>query len=145
MSHITRIKTIITDIPALAEAAKELGLQLHQGVETYKWFGSSTGPIPEGFTVSDLGKCEHVIRLPGCEYEIGVAKLPGSKASKPAYTLLYDHWGPGQKLHTACGNNLSKLVQLYGVHAATRAARNKGYTVTRQQKGKEITLTINAY
>jgi hypothetical protein len=136
MSHITAIAIEIKDLAALEAATKELGAELIRNQHTYKWYGTSVGdyPLPAGFTADMLGKCEHAIRLPGNNYEIGVVRNP----LKPStFTLLYDFWGyggqhDGHKLKAHFGDGLKKLVQLYGVHAATIAARSRGHAVARQ-------------
>lgn len=133
MSHVTTINIDITDLAALEAAVHEAGALFQRGKTSYKWFGRSVGdyPLPAGFKADDLGKCDHVIHLPGCEYEIGVVKNP---AKPNSYTLLYDFWGPGQKLKTHFGTNMEKIKQLYSVHRAAAACRAKGYSVHRVTK-----------
>ena len=139
MSHITSIDIEINNIEALDAAVREMGAVLVRNKSTYKWYGHSTGPIPAGFTKEMLGKCEHAISLPSTSYEIGVVRNP---AKPNTYTLLYDFWGPGGKLKSHFGDGLTKLKQMYGVHAATLAAKKKGYMVTRKQVGGTIKLQI---
>lgn len=144
MSHITAIAIEIKNIDALEAACKELGATLVRHQRTYKWFGSSVGdyPLPPGFTTAMLGHCEHAIHLPGVNYEIGVVRNPLNTST---FTLLYDFWGygaragmseagqhDGHKLKAHFGDGLRQLVQLYGVHAATLAARARGHSVARQ-------------
>lgn len=131
MSHMTEIKTRITDLDALEAACVELGMKLVRGKTEAKWYGRSVGdyPLPEGMTADQLGKCDHAITLPGCEYEIGVY----ADKVKGGYRVLYDFWGPGMKLKEKIGENGGKLVQAYGVAKATREARRKGLTVQRVQ------------
>lgn len=141
MSHVTAIDINITDLTALKGAVKELGAEWREGQKTYQWYGRSVGdyPLPDGFTAKDLGKCEHAIRLAGTEYEIGVVP----KKQGGGYTLLYDFWGPGQRLKSHFGDGLTKLKQMYGVHKATAAARAKGYMVTRKpQSSGAIKLVV---
>ena len=90
MSHITSIDIEINNIEALDAAVREMGAVLVRNKSTYKWYGHSTGPIPQGFTTEMLGKCEHAINLPSTNYEIGVVRNP---AKPSTYTLLYDFWG----------------------------------------------------
>jgi hypothetical protein len=163
MSHITSININITDLSALKAAITEFGAEWREGQQTYTWFGRSVGdyPLPEGFTQEDLGKCEHAIRLPGCEYEIGVVR----KKDGTGFTLLYDFWSPldyraekvdgklpvvvtdgimqgGQKLHDVFGEGLGRLKQIYGVNKAAYAARAKGYMVQRKKVGNAIKLVV---
>ena len=129
MSHVTTISIEIKDLKALKSAAEELGAQWIENKTTYEWWGHSVGdyPIPAGMTKEDLGKCDHVIRVPGVEYEIGVVKKADGK-----YTLAYDFYGKGQGLLQKFGQGCSKLSQMYAVHAATRAAKAKGLLVQRK-------------
>lgn len=105
-----------------------MGCLFFHDITEYKWYGQHVGdyPIPEGMTKEQLGKCSHVIRLPGCDYEIGVVKLPNGK-----WTLAYDFWGPGRKLLEKFGDKLGKLIQCYGVHKVTREARRNGKRVSK--------------
>ena len=137
MSHIATVAIEIRDLDALEAACRELGATLHRNVKTYNWYGRSGGdaPIPEGMTVADLGKCDHVIRVPGVRYEVGVVKRGNG------YTLAYDFFGhdtgtdsmrhDGQRLHRTFGDGCKKLAQHYGVQKATRAAQARGHRVQR--------------
>lgn len=141
LSHWTQVETSITDLDALAAACAEMGMQFVRGQTSVKWYGRSVGdyPLPPGVTVDELGKCSHAIKLPGCEYEIGVIQ---DKATGK-YKLAYDFWGPGEKLKATIGENAGKLLQMYGVHKATMAAKAKGYGVRRETlKGGNVRLTV---
>lgn len=141
MSHVTNIDIEINSLPALEAAIQEMGGVFVRNKTNYTWYGHHVGdfPLPAGFTKDMLGKCEHAIALKGTEYEIGVVRNP---AKPSTYTLLYDFWGPGEKLRTHFGDGLKKLKQMYGVHAATLAAKKKGYLVSRKQVGDTIKLQI---
>jgi len=132
MSHVTTVKAEIHDIKALAAACAELGLTFKENQQTYKWWGTSVGnyPLPEGFTVEDLGKCQHAIGVPGTEWEIGVAQPRNGKG----YRLLFDFYGNrGEPILNAIGGQqASKLVQLYAVHKATLEAEKRGLLVQRK-------------
>lgn len=139
MSHITTIKLQIKDLTTLEAACSELGAQLVRNVPTYNWYGSKVGndPLPEGMTLADLGKCDHVIRVPGVQYEVGVV---ASKTIPGSYTLAWDFWGAGVpgsrhdglKLQKHFGNALVKLQDAYGAQAAMQMLRLKGYTPIRK-------------
>lgn len=133
MSHVTTIDIEIRDLDALKAAVREFGAEFIEGKTTYNWYGRSVGdyPLPKGMTAEQLGKCSHVIRVPGVRYEIGVVKLPGG-----GYTLAYDFYGSGgihdgQMLHQKFGDKCQKLVQHYGAAKATREAQKKGMRVQR--------------
>jgi len=148
ISHIATIEIQIDSLDALKAACKELGVEFIEGKTTYKWFGGVLGdyPLPKGMTKDTLGKCAHVIRVPGVSYEVGVVRLPDGK-----YTLAYDFWGirgnaehDGHKLKEKFGDQLGVLVQRYAVQRATREAQLKGCRVMRRvQPNGSIRLEIS--
>ncbi|MEI6716058.1 MAG: hypothetical protein WCO60_20095 [Verrucomicrobiota bacterium] len=163
MSHVTKIDITFRDLEALESACKELGATLVRDVPTYNWYGKHGGdyPLPEGIKEEDLGKCTHVIRVPGVTYEVGVVAMPGG-----GFSILFDFWGGktegrglqkvfcGSKIHPVMSDGekigemrkythgMERLKQMYGIHAATRAAKAKGYSVQRKQVGGTIKLAI---
>lgn len=143
MSHVAKIEVEIKDLDALRAACAKLGLSFQEGKTSYAWFGRSVGdyPLPEGFTVADLGTCEHAIGVPGASYEIGVTRR---RDGRPGFALLWDSWHAGG-LERALGAGAGKLVQRYGIEAARRAALRAGYSVAGEQVNADgsITLRIN--
>lgn len=142
MSHVESVNVTITDLKALKAACSRLGVEFVEGKTDYNWFSVSVGdhPLPQGFKAHELGHCEHVIRVPGVTYEIGVVKARNADGT-PAkgYTLLYDFWGvggarrqggvhDGQQLKKKFGTGLTKLVDAYSVEALKAKARAQGYT-----------------
>ena len=133
MSHIVAVTAKITDLDALAAACVNLGAALVRGVSTYNWYGRSVGgTIPAGYTREDLGKCTHVIRLPGVKYEVGVvAKANGQ------FDLLYDFYGyqggphDGHRLKEEFSDGLSRLVQHYNVERTARLCTQHGKQISR--------------
>jgi hypothetical protein len=113
MSHFTTIQTQIKDIDALRDACAELGLTLAENAVA-RGYGSLTR------------RGEYVIQIPSGPYDIALSKQPDG-----TYELATDWWAG----HTerAVGKNYGTLLQLYGVHKASREARRRGYTVRRQQ------------
>src|ERR1039458_6520976 len=129
MSHIESVNVVITDLEALKDACKRLGVDFIANKKTYNWFGYSVGdtPLPEGFTAEELGHCDHAIHVPGVTYEVGVVPCKKGKG----YTLLVDFWGKsgrhdGEKLKAKFGAGLTKLVDAYSIEALKRKARAKG-------------------
>ncbi len=124
MSHFTTIKTEIKDIDALRSAVEELGLTLQANAEARGYAGN-------------LLKADHVIRLQG-PYDVAVHRQPTG-----THGLTCDWWDG----HVAreVGEKFGKLLQLYGVHKATREARRKGHLVQRRaQPNGSIKLVIMA-
>lgn len=150
MSHIEKCSVVVADLEALETACKRLGAQLLRDVHTYRWYGRSVGdtPLPDGFTANDLGKCDHVIKVPGVNYEIGVVRNRVGKG----YSLLYDFWGvkvpnsphDGHKLLEKFGQGLTTLIDRYSVETLKRQARAKGYTTEEKTVGKKTVLTVTA-
>lgn len=135
MSHVTTVSIKIRDLNALKAAAKEHGCEFIEGKTTFEWYRQHVGdyPLPQGMTKEQMGKCDHVIRCPGINYEIGVVK------TQDGYTLAYDFYGydgggrhDGHKLLQKFGDGLKKLTQTYAVQVATMAAKAKGWMCQRQ-------------
>lgn len=133
MSHVAKIELEIKDLDALKKAASMLGLEFVEGQTTYHWYGHHVGdyPLPTGFKASDLGKCEHAMRIPNKKsaYEIGVVKR---KDGKPGYTLLWDFWQNGYGLKEKVGEDGNKLKQAYAEAVATKSLQKKGFKINRQ-------------
>ena len=137
MSHVVKLSLEITDLNAVKLACKRLGWQFIEGQKTYRWFGKWVGdyPMPEGMSKEQLGTCDHVIRVPGCSYEIGLKKL-GNK-----YVPLYDFWKSGG-LDKAMGEKGTPLVQAYVAEKTKIEAIKKGYSVSESRNGDKLTLQI---
>lgn len=80
--------------------------------------------LPEGTSVSELGSCDHALRFPGCNYEVGVVARQGG------YILRWDYFRPGGLARFLGGMQAPKLVQAYGVEKAKLEVMRKGYRVT---------------
>ena len=89
------------------------------------WSGNS---VPPGFTVKDLGKCDHALSVKGNSgaYEVGLVKKGDQ------YVPLWDFWSGGYGLEACVGKNGDKLVEAYTKAASVRVAkdfaRKKGFT-----------------
>lgn len=130
MSHITTIKTKITDLDALKEACKSLGLVFKENQKNYKWYGRSVGdyPLPLGFKESDLGKCDHAISLKNNKdaYEIGLVKRGDE------YVMVWDFWNGGYGLEKVVGKDCENLTDSYtnykGINETKIMAKEYGMT-----------------
>ena len=111
MSHFTSIQTQIKDLASLADACKELGVELVQGGEARGFAGNTR-------------KGEAVIRLKG-PYDIAL-----NKQSDGNYALATDWWNG--HVEKEVGTNFARLIQLYGVHKTIREAKKKGYFASRK-------------
>ena len=143
MSHVVSIQAEVRDLEALKVAAARLGLEFNEGQRTHRWYGTSVGdyPLPTGFTVDDLGKCEHAISVPGnhTAYEIGVVKRRDGVAG---YELLYDLWQGGYGLVNHVGRNCNKLVQEYSRETTRRAAIRDGWNIESERTLQDGSLQL---
>lgn len=130
MSHVTTIEVDITDFDQLAAACAMLGLEFVRNQKTYRWYGRWVNDFNEevaaassGFDPETFGQCEHAIKVPGSEYEIGVVKKPTGNG----YTLLFDAWGKnGKAISNLLGGRCEKLVQRYAANVAKKQLQRKG-------------------
>jgi hypothetical protein len=143
MSHVTAIDLEIKDIQALKLACEELGLNFKENQKTYRWYGkwvndyrSGDAAFNHGIKPEDYGKGEHAVEVPGSKYDIGVHR------SGEGYKLAFDFWGTGKAIQEKVGKGGEKIKQLYAVHAATLAAKRKGWIVQRKTVGSKIELNI---
>jgi hypothetical protein len=145
MSHNEIMELEVTDLKTLANTAKRLGGKLILNQKTYKWFDRFMDdyPLPEGLTVSDLGKCEHAIKFPGIEYEVGVIK---SRTTKGAYELLWDFWDRNLKTKMG-GKEAITFIQHYTMEKTKQAAMSKGKlcreSVIKTKQGEKRRMVIN--
>ena len=137
MSHISRIDLVITSLSDLDTACRALGFQFMNSQRTYRWFGRWVGdaPMPDGITADDLGKCDHAIRVPGCDYEIGVVQR-GER-----YILLWDSWSAGG-LVEKIGPNAGILKQAYSIRRVRSEARRKGYRIRERRMNQGVRMVV---
>lgn len=144
MSHVAEVKLHVTDLDALAEASRELGLELVIGQTTHRWFGrflndwndTERAAVHQGRDPRTFGHCEHAITQPGNPegYEIGLCRrLDG----KPGFNLVYDAFAEGGGLHAKAGQDLTLLKKQYAATVAQRHLRQRGYrtSLTRTPQG----------
>jgi hypothetical protein len=139
LSHVSRIELEIHSLEDLKAACKRLGFQFVENQTEYKWYGRFVGdyPLPEGIQKEDLGKCTHAIRVPECQYEIGVVKKNNH------FILLWDSWRRGG-LEQRLGKKAGVLKQAYASERIRREAKLKGYRVQEKKTNKGIRLVLSA-
>lgn len=127
MSHVVKMEVEIRDLDALRAACERLGFRWNEGVTTYRWYGRWVGdtPMPEGITREQLGHCQHEIVVPGCQYSVGVVAVGGH------YSLLWDFYDSRLKMAMG-GERGDRLVQAYGVEAASALMRASGAYLTEE-------------
>jgi hypothetical protein len=121
VSHTTTIKSSIIDLDALDAAVRNLDGQFIRNVTEFQQY-------------SGRGACDHVIRLPGVRYEVGVA----ASEDRSKFDLLYDPYGfgestqhDGHKLERRFGKGLCTLTQHYNVERTARLCQQHGKQVRR--------------
>lgn len=130
MSHVACIDIEITDLDTLKIACERLDWTLVEGAKTYNWFNrwvddyhSEDAAYHHGIKPEDYGKCDHKIKVPGCNYEIGLLKQPDG-----SFKAVFDFYDT--KLCEAVGGKTcAKLKQLYGVEKTKKECIKKGYKV----------------
>lgn len=146
MSHVVKIEVLIKDLNALEKAGTQLmyngiGCKFIKDKKEYNWWGRHVGdyPLPEGMTVEEMGKCDHVIKVPGAEWEIGVVKEKDEKG----YKLIYDFYGEkGKAIERVCGPQLGKLKQRYTIEALKNKVKDKKKIKEEQLEKGKIRVTI---
>ena len=122
MSHFTTIEIEIRDIEALEYTCEELGVGLEKNAEA-RGFGNNRR------------KADYVIRLNG-PYDVAL-----NKQSDGSYKVETDLWN--KSVEKELGSGLGRLKQMYAVNKATREARRKGYSVTKEVlPNKNIRLRV---
>lgn len=133
MSHVADVDIKIRDLEAAAKAAQMLGGELMRDQKTHRWYGrfmndwSSQRAAVNRRDPKTFGKCDHAIRFPGVDYEIGLVREEDG-----SFTAVYDEWGPGAKIKEICGGqDLPKLKNEYAAAVTTRTLMRRGFRVQR--------------
>lgn len=147
MSHVVAIDTQVTDLPALQRACSELGLTLVLNQKTFAWFGkwvndyhAQDAAFNLGIKPEDYGKCDHAIKVPGSNYEIGLVKVKGSASWK----IVFDFYGTGREIQNRLGKKAEKLTQHYGLCRAENLAKAKGHQTVRERQQGRIRLRVTS-
>jgi hypothetical protein len=162
MSHVAECKTVLKSLDDIEAAATRLGGQLVRGKTTYRWYGSFVDDSTQWKTMfpdaeadriarldtherraiinKEMSRCDHAISFPGARYDVGVVEQPDG-----TYRLRWDFYGQGGLLKFMGDKTAGKFTQAYGIEAAKRAARRKGFGIkeTTQDNGNvELTLLV---
>lgn len=121
MSHISKIELKVRDLGILGQACTRLGLKLIKGQQTFKWYGQDA-------------QCDHAIRVPGANYEIGVLNKGG------IYELNCDFYD--RNMEKVIGRNGGLLRQAYAVEKTKIEARKKGYSILERQTENGIRIHV---
>lgn len=144
MSHTATVKSIkIQSLTALRAAVAELSasgirISLAENTTPRGYFSNQAG----------MGQAPLVIRLADAPYDIGLYESEGGgyEARTDFYAGHIEKVLGGRATSDATRDQarMGKLFQMYGVHAATEAARKKGHMVRRITKSDgKIALEIS--
>ena len=125
MSHISKIELEVKDLNTLSYACNRLGLQMVKEQKSFRWYGQKAGT------------CDHLIRVPDAEYEIGIVRSNG------LYELQCDYFD--RNIGKYIGENGGLLKQAYAIEKTKIEARLKGYSVIEKkiETGIRLHVTIN--
>ena len=121
MSHISKIELEVKDLAVLSQACAQMGMTLIKGKNHFRWYGTSA-------------PCDHVISVPGADYEIGVIK------QQKSYELGCDFYD--RNIEKVIGEKAGLLKQAYAVAKTKIEARKKGYSVLEKATDTGIRLHI---
>jgi hypothetical protein len=121
MSHISKIELEVKDLGILGQACRKLGLEFIKGQLNFRWYGKKA-------------RCDHAIKVPGADYEIGVISRSGR------YELNCDFYD--RNIEKIIGNQGGLLKQAYAVEKTKIEARRKGYSVLERQTNTGIRLRV---
>ena len=121
MSHISKIELLVNDLSVLGAACMRQGLELIRAKRSFKWYGKEA-------------PCDHAIRVPNAEYEIGVIQRDGN------YELNCDFFD--SSLEQVIGKQGGLLKQSYAVEKTGVEARRKGYSVLERKTDNGIRIHV---
>ena len=123
MSHLSKIEIQINDLQALKQACQVMGLEFMENQRQFKWYNG-------------LSPCDHVIRVPGASYELGIIR------NGKNYELQGDFWNAGG-LVNRLGPNGNLLKKHYSLERVKNVGRREGYSIREQpiQNGTRLILT----
>jgi hypothetical protein len=139
MSHVTASLAIITDLECLKRVLAKRFPKCHwiEGKQTYEWNGEfydDWGDDNEhrtararGVSPDQYGKCDHVIRVDGGKWEVGVTK----RTDGQGYTLVWDMWR-GHHINKAIGQDAEILMTAYNQEFVSAYAETHGYMVQQE-------------
>jgi hypothetical protein len=122
----------LSHIVAIKAACKRMGWEFAEGQTTFKWYGRYVGDYREfeenlrkiSILPENYGKCDHAIKVPGAQYEIGLVQKGGQ------IVPLWDFYYTGGLGHVTKENGMGGFLAAYAVEKSKLEARRKGYTVT---------------
>jgi hypothetical protein len=123
LSHQTKIKTKLTDLAALREAAKFLGFTEFR--ENSTW---------DAYSGKSRRKADLVMKHPGHRLEVGVVKEKDG-----SYSINTDYY---EGIGRVVGQNAERLIQEWTKISAIEAAQLDGFFVEEQVEEQTGTITL---
>jgi hypothetical protein len=135
------MEMLVTDIEAARLYAIEEGGELVRA-DHFNWYNRHVGdyPLPKGFKVEDLGKCEYKIKFPGVNYEIGIVKNPNGDG----WVLMYDFYDQNLKEKIG-GPKALKAQESILKHQTILAAKKKNLKWKNIENSEKNELRIRTY
>lgn len=131
MSHVVSIKLEVNDLNVLESVVRGLGCEFVRGLKEHRYWSGRKSP------------CEHVIRVPGTNYEIGVVQAKDSHNKETnGYTLAYDSYG--RVIDKVLGPQLQHLNENYVKALAKKKLSRKGFRF-REKRLDDGRLQLVAY
>jgi hypothetical protein len=129
------------DLDLLDKVCADAGMELVRNQKTYRWYGTYIGgPLPEGFTTADLGKCEHAIRVKGADkhvHEVGVCNRNGKT------NFLWDDWQKGFGLMDKIGADCRNIIQGYRNREFKANAKHMGLALVKEEVTAQGQLVLH--
>lgn len=163
--HVVSCQVEIKDLTALEAACKRLGWEFCRGQTKYAWYGRwvDDSPVPQHlfskeeyqtligmtkdarktFMNNFLGRSDHAIRVPGCQFEIGLKKYGD------AFQLVWDWAEPALAREMSSKlqhNDGGPLLQAYAIELERLRAQALGYGVVETTEADgTVQLTCSSY
>lgn len=131
MSHIHNITTdgINFDLATILFLCKRRGWQFMENQKTFTWYKNQKQD------------CEHAIRLPGCDYELGLTSCRDGEG----FNVLADFWGDGG-LDKILGEQGEIFHEWYNMEKDIAWAENNGYgweEIETEDMSKKLLIHVN--
>ena len=115
MSHVVKMRLLVSDLEALDDVFTGLGCTLVRGQTTHAFWNRKQSP------------CEHAVKVPGTSYEIGLVKSGGG------WTLAYDAYDG--VIESVCGRKLQTVNEGYVRRVAHKSLARRGFRFREERLG----------
>jgi hypothetical protein len=132
MSHITTVKTEVSDEAAIILAAKTMGYEIERNATPRFYYTSLVGyGIADVIVARESQSCDLVMKLPG-RYDLGFKKnAQGTYDFVCDGELLSGAYGRASQGRAIVGENGETFLNEYAAAVSTLWAQDQGYIVDR--------------